>query len=290
MYISLSGLKNTDTVFVNCEFCSKEFTRKVRGIKSSLRKNKGCNKFFCSTTCANKSRTSLINCNCSNCGADLTVSASSINSKYRKTANVFCNSSCSAKYNNSLRKHQNKVSVTRTLKRCATWYNNVCSHCGSNYSTKSKKSSYCSGSCRNLHLKLHTHAHSSGTSRSKIEKFVEAKLKLEYKDTKFRFNDKTTIQYELDIYLPDLKLAFELNGVFHYIPIHGKHVLEKIQYRDKQKIIQCQQQGIKLHTIELENKYFTEERKNKVYDYISKIIRDTQGGIEPPKILLQRTA
>lgn len=38
----------------------------------------------------------------------------------------------------------------------------------------------------------------------------------------FKFNDRETIGLKLDIYIPSLKLAFEINGVFHRKNIFGK--------------------------------------------------------------------
>jgi len=43
-----------------------------------------------------------------------------------------------------------------------------------------------------------------------------------YPDLVIHFNKKDAINSELDIYIPSLKLAFELNGIFHYEPIFGK--------------------------------------------------------------------
>ena len=36
------------------------------------------------------------------------------------------------------------------------------------------------------------------------------------------------INSELDVYVPSLNLAFELNGIFHYEPIYGEKKLNQI--------------------------------------------------------------
>ena len=66
----------------------------------------------------------------------------------------------------------------------------------------------------------------------------------------FTFNDKTAINSELDIYIPNLKLAFELNGIFHYEPIYGKDKFQRIVENDNNKFQRCQENGISLCIID----------------------------------------
>ena len=67
-----------------------------------------------------------------------------------------------------------------------------------------------------------------GTRRSKLECFIEKKLSELYPDLTIHYNQKDTINSELDIYIPSFKLAFELNGIFHYEPIYGEEKLNQI--------------------------------------------------------------
>jgi len=87
---------------------------------------------------------------------------------------------------------------------------------------------------------------SFGFRRSKIEIWIEKQLKKKYKDLKIFFNDKTAINSELDIYIPELNLAFEINGIFHYKPIYGIEKFEAILKNDAEKKILCEQNKIKL--------------------------------------------
>ena len=64
------------------------------------------------------------------------------------------------------------------------------------------------------------------------------------------YNKKDIIESELDIYIPSLKLAIELNGIVHYEPIYGSDKLTKIQNNDKQKSIRCYEAGIEFATID----------------------------------------
>ena len=89
-------------------------------------------------------------------------------------------------------------------------------------------SSTCSGTYNSAHKKF-------GTRRSKLEKWLEEKLIMSYPSLEFHFNRKDTIYAELDIYIPTLNLAFELNGIFHYEPIFGDKKLQSTQTNDKRK-------------------------------------------------------
>ena len=117
-----------------------------------------------------------------------------------------------------------------------------------------------------------------GIRRSKLEVYLENHLKLMYPDLEILFNDKTTINSELDIYIPSLNLAFELNGIFHYEPIHGKEKLYQIQNNDKQKLQACLKNNINLRIINCsQHKYITNKTCEKYLNLIIKIIQEKVG-------------
>lgn len=134
---------------------------------------------------------------------------------------------------------------------------------------------FCSQSCAALfNNKNKTH----GTRRSKLEIWMELKLKELYPNLEILFNSKQIIGSELDIYIPSLKLAFELNGVFHYEPIYGKDKLNQIQNNDSNKFQKCQEKEISLCIIDTSSqKYFTELSSQKYLDIICKIISGSPG-------------
>ena len=97
-----------------------------------------------------------------------------------------------------------------------------------------------------------------------------------YPNLLFSFNDRTAINSELDIYIPSLKLAFELNGVFHYEPIYGQNKLEKIQENDNNKFQKCINNNISLCIIDVSSqKYFKEQTSKKFLNIIINIINDS---------------
>jgi len=97
------------------------------------------------------------------------------------------------------------------------------------------KNNFCSKSCaatyNNTHKKF-------GTRVSKLELFLQEQLTKEY-NFEFHFNRKDSINSELDIYIPEINLAFELNGIFHYEPIYGEEKLKQTKKNDQRKFQAC---------------------------------------------------
>lgn len=129
---------------------------------------------------------------------------------------------------------------------------------------------FCSSSCAATFNNTHkTH----GYRRSKLEKFLEPNLISKYPNLEFHFNRKDAINSELDIYIPSLKLAFELNGVFHYEPIYGADQLKSIQNNDSRKYQACLERGIELCIIDVSSlSYFKPANAQKYLDIVTNII------------------
>ena len=124
----------------------------------------------------------------------------------------------------------------------------------------------CAGTYNNTHK---TH----GTRRSKLEVWIEEQLTKLYPNLEIHFNQKDTINSELDIYIPSMKIAFELNGIFHYEPIFGEDQLNKIQNNDHRKFAACHEAGISLCVIDTSGqKYFKPKSSQRYLDIITGII------------------
>lgn len=156
----------------------------------------------------------------------------------------FCSSKCEG-----LRKTQPKITIK-------------CKNCGeetikTNRQIRKNKNHFCSKSCATTWLNQHkTHG-----CRSKLERWLEEKLKILYPNLTFIFNDRFAVgPLELDIYIPSLKLAFELNGIFHYEEIFGKEHLDKTQNNDHRKFQACIEKEISLCVIDTSKQTYVKEK------------------------------
>jgi len=130
--------------------------------------------------------------------------------------------------------------------------------------------SFCSMSCAGTYNNKHkTH----GYRRSKLEVYLEDQLTQKFADLEIHFNRKDTIGSELDIYIPSLNLAIELNGIFHYEPIFGSNKLNQIQANDFSKSKACFDKEIDLCVIDTsQQKRFTESSSQVFLNIITDII------------------
>lgn len=113
----------------------------------------------------------------------------------------------------------------------------------------------------------------TGTKRSKIEVWLEQELSARYPSLVIYYNKKDAIGSELDIYIPELSLAFEINGIFHYRPIFGKEKLLSIRENDKRKSLACEESGIELWSINISSlKSFSKVKAKKYLLMLVKVI------------------
>jgi hypothetical protein len=135
---------------------------------------------------------------------------------------------------------------------------------------KKTLNNFCSRSCSATYNNTHK---KHGTKRSKLEVYLEECLTSKYVELNFDFNKKDTINSELDIYIPSLRLAFELNGIYHYEPIHGTNKLSQIQNNDSRKFQACLEHNIELCIIDTSSlSYFKPANAEKYLDIICSII------------------
>lgn len=149
-----------------------------------------------------------------------------------------------------------------------------CSQCGKEFPQPEKQSKsgnyFCSRTCGSKHTNANK---TTGNHRSFLERWLANKLRDFYPQLEFHYNRTDAIRKELDIYIPKLKLAFELNGVFHYQPVYGTLKFANIQRHDAMKHRLCQNQGIELHCINTSSQHdFNEKSSMPFLIEISKII------------------
>lgn len=116
---------------------------------------------------------------------------------------------------------------------------------------KSKNNNFCSNNCA---AKYNNQHRKTGNRVSKLEKYLQENL------TGYIFdynNRKICNGLELDIFMPTLNLAFEINGIFHYKPVHGQLKFDKIVEKDKLKMNRCIDKKIKLIVIKDDSPRFS---------------------------------
>lgn len=150
-----------------------------------------------------------------------------------------------------------------------------CEQCGKKVikvaaETKRNNHSFCGRSCAS---RYHVQNKKTGYRRSKLELYIENKLSILYPKLEILYCNRDTIKAELDIYIPSLKLAFELNGIFHYEPIFGEKLLLATQNNDNRKILACAERGIELCVIDSTGlKYFKDSNAEKYLKIVLDII------------------
>jgi len=152
----------------------------------------------------------------------------------------------------------------------------ICSNCNKTFFKQvarlnKTRMSFCSSNCAASYN--NKNRSKEGFKVSKLERWLQNKLILEYPCLDFRFNSTTDINYELDIYIPKLNVAFEINGPFHYIPIYGTEKLEQVKRNDVNKIRLCKERNIVLYIVDTsEQSRFTENSSVSYWNFVKQMI------------------
>ena len=201
----------------------------------------------------------LLPCKCDVCGTiTKRIKKHFFDKKKNNSKYDFCSHKCQAKIQNT------KVSC-------------VCLNCGKEFYRQKKElersksgNYFCSRSC----MAYYNNSHKDyGYRRSKFEIYTEEILRNKFPNLEIIFNNSSVIGYELDIYIPSLKLAFEINGIFHYKPIFGEYKFQRTQEIDKAKLNECEVQGIQLIVIDISSiSKFSEDIANSFIQDIITIV------------------
>ncbi len=132
---------------------------------------------------------------------------------------------------------------------------------------------FCSRSCaaqfNNRHKNL------GAGRRSKAEDYLSGLISRDFPTLKTVLNDRALLAsgLEIDIVVPRLKLAIELNGPVHYSPIFGKEKFAKVQAADISKQGEIQSLGYSLLVIDISNCGYFKKVKAMLDKYYESHIR-----------------
>lgn len=205
----------------------------------------------------------LVSCFCGFCGNGFKLKKHDLRQKTQRYKDFYCSPKC--------RDKSRVVSEIVECKLCNKGFRKKLSE------IKRTQNSFCSRSCGATYQNTHK---TKGTRRSKLEAWLEQKLPPLYPSIEFHFNRKDAIDSELDIYIPSLKLAFELNGIFHYEPIYGEKKLKQIKDNDSRKSQTCLDKRIELNIIDVSKlSHFNESSAIKFLQIIESVIRKKDGAV-----------
>jgi hypothetical protein len=212
----------------------------------------------------------LLKCSCSNCNKIHYLSKTAINCLRRKSRvhnremYYSCSRECAAELSLKARGFEKVIAKLVTCGNCHKEFYKLPKD------IKKTKNNFCSQSCSATYHNTHK---TKGYRRSKLEFWLEGRLSKLYPNLNILYCNKNIINSELDIYIPSLKLAFELNGIFHYEPIFGIEKLKQIKNNDNRKFQACLEKGIELCIIDTSNQsYFKEKTSQKYLDIITNVL------------------
>lgn len=188
-----------------------------------------------------KTKEKFLTVSCEVCKKDITKKRRYIQRNRKRSNHVTCSGSCARQLSAT-----GKNFVRRDCPACSKPVRRTLTA----LKRSKSKNIFCSSSCSTHYNNLRRPV---GLRRSALEIWIEKKLKELYPNLKMTFNHKNVIGSELDIYVPEFKMAFELNGFFHYYRItkdkYGSFKLRQTKKNDLRKAEACKKAGIDLTVI-----------------------------------------
>ena len=130
-------------------------------------------------------------------------------------------------------------------------YTHVCTTCQTEFQSDRKDSKFCGRQCKGKHDIGRNRKISK--NRSKAEAYLFNRIRHEFPEIALLANDRAFLEggLEIDIFLPELSLAIEVNGPFHYRPIYGEERLERAQHNDQLKKENLENRSVELLSLDI---------------------------------------
>lgn len=170
--------------------------------------------------------------------------------------------------------------------------NVVCENCGKmflkqNVEILRSSKHFCSLSCA---AKYNNRNKNLGKGRrSKAEDYLFNLIQIDFPELQIIQNERNLLSsgLEIDILIPNIKLAIELNGPTHYFPLFGEEKLKRIQLFDLLKQNEIIDLGYKLIIVDISSQnYFKKIKVMLDKHYLAKIkpiikLSMPRDGVEP---------
>ena len=243
--------KSRELIPIECNHCKIVFYRAKNQVLAGLNGNNKTRLKYCSQSCSSKDHPKIphtIETSCQECNIKIFLTKGRIREKN------FCSRKCTAKY---YAKFKRKTKTVKPKRIWAKILNLNCSFChkdlqrtSGEYKLSKTKTFFCNKSCKTKYANAYQIIHKP---RSRAEKLLVSLIKESFPVLEVQENIRNILpgRLEIDIYIPKLKLAIELNGPFHYLPIFGQEKLLKIKNKDLLKQIEISQLGLNLIIIDI---------------------------------------
>jgi very-short-patch-repair endonuclease len=119
--------------------------------------------------------------------------------------------------------------------------------------------------------------HEASKNGSKIEKYLAERLKNEGFKVNIHRKDVGG-EYEVDLYLEELRIAIEIDGPQHYLPIFGEAKLIKTQQQDEVKNGLLLKRGIHVIRLRYDSNTNSNSDFREAWDRLITTIKKVQGG------------
>jgi hypothetical protein len=249
----ITKLKSRELVQLECYNCGSTYQHTKHRFMC-YKRNGGLCGCFCSIKCSgeyeHKMKTSVITCDHCN------KSVIKFHREIVKSKVHFCSRSCSARYWNNIRHPlENRKVVKKRIPQQPSELK--CSNCDESFFRKyvkpnHNKKRFCSKSCQAIYAnKTWNRSTRFGMNKSRCETLLRDIILKSFPELEIDENNRSVVTggLELDLYIPSKRVAIELNGPCHYIPLFGSTELQKTQNKDLLKIKYCQDNQIKLFVV-----------------------------------------